>query len=123
MNNNFKKLVVWQKSVELVEKVYIATKKLPREEVYNLTSQIRRAALSIPSNIAEGSRRNNQPEFNQFLGIARGSAAELETQLLIAQKLYPKIDFGSSEKLLVEVQKMLNSFYHKFNTSNISSIV
>ncbi len=116
MNNNFKKLVVWQKSVELVEKVYIATKKLPREEVYNLTSQIRRAALSIPSNIAEGSRRNNQPEFNQFLGIARGSAAELETQILIAQRLYPKTSFENSEELLVEIQKMLGAFHNKFNS-------
>jgi len=75
-------LDVWKNRIELVKKIYILTKDFPKEEIYTLTSQIRRSAISIPSNIAEGAARNSKKEFIQFLYIALGSAAELETQLI-----------------------------------------
>ncbi len=81
------KLEVWKKSVDLVVEVYECTKTFPNEEKFGLTSQIRRAAVSIPANIAEGAARQSDKEFAQFLSIAQGSASELETELLIAQKL------------------------------------
>jgi four helix bundle protein len=83
----YKELDVWKNGVELVKKVYIATSGFPKEEMYGLTSQIRRSVVSIPSNIAEGSARNSTGEFIQFLYIALGSAAELETQLIITKDL------------------------------------
>ena len=82
-----KELLVWQKSMLLVEEVYRLVKMLPKEETYALSDQMRRAAISIPSNIAEGNARNSPKEFQQFLYISLGSAAELETQLLICQRL------------------------------------
>lgn len=106
---SYKELKVWQKSIDLVEEVYILTGKLPKEEIYCLTSQSRRAAISIPSNIAEGHRRKDLPEFIQFLRIADASSAELETQILILKRLYPKLNYLVVDKLLEEVQKMLNS--------------
>ncbi|MCF7916969.1 MAG: four helix bundle protein, partial [Candidatus Omnitrophica bacterium] len=84
---NFKDLKIWQKSVELVEKIYKITKDFPKEEQYSLSMQIKRASVSIPSNIAEGFRRKHNKEYKQFLYIALGSCAELETQLIIANKL------------------------------------
>ncbi|MEK7095938.1 MAG: four helix bundle protein [Patescibacteria group bacterium] len=109
---SFKDLTVWQKSFELVEKIYIFTSKLPSEEKFGITSQLRRCAVSIPSNIAEGYARNNRREFSQFIGIARGSAAELETQLLIVRKVY-EADVQSELDLLTEVRKMLTSLSQK----------
>jgi four helix bundle protein len=85
--NRFKELKVWQKSVDIVVDVYRLTAKFPQNERFGLISQIQRAAVSIPSNIAEGAGRNNKGEFNQFLGIANGSSFELETQLIISAKL------------------------------------
>ena len=84
---SYKELIVWQKSIELVIQIYKVTKTFPKEEVYGLTSQTQRADVSIPSNIAEGHDRNSSKEFVQFLYISRGSLAELETQILIAEKL------------------------------------
>jgi len=84
---SYKDLIVWQKSMDLVEAVYQATGQFPKEEVYALTNQIRRSAVSVPSNIAEGQARRSTPEFSRFLSFARGSLAELETQLLIACRL------------------------------------
>lgn len=81
------KLEVWKKSVDLVVRVYDYTKTFPPEERYGLTSQIRRAAVSIPANIAEGAARQSDKEFCHFLSIAQGSASELETELLIAHRL------------------------------------
>jgi four helix bundle protein len=81
------KLDVWKMSVEFVVKIYNCTKNFPSEEKFGLTSQIRRAAVSIPANIAEGAARQYDKEFLQFLSVAQGSASELETELLIAQKL------------------------------------
>jgi four helix bundle protein len=85
--SSYRDLVLWQKAVELVTEVYTATSQFPREEVFGLTSQLRRCAVSVPSNIAEGQGRATKGEFIQFLSHARGSLFELETQLCIAGKL------------------------------------
>jgi four helix bundle protein len=86
MAGHYKELIAWQKAMDLVAGIYEATDNFPRREVYSLTDQIRRAAVSIPSNIAEGQAHFNNGEFLHFLRHARGSLAELETQLLIAQR-------------------------------------
>ena len=83
----FKDLRIWQKGIEVVTDIYILTKKFPKEELYGLTSQIRRSAISIPSNIAEGFRRYHNKEYKQFLYITLGSCAELETPIAIANNL------------------------------------
>ena len=106
--NNYKELKVWQKSVDLAVKIYEATKDFPREELYGLTSQIRRSAVSIPSNIAEGAGRNTKKDFNNFLGISNGSSCELDTQLIIANRV-SFLDSTILEMLqqdLTEIQKM-----------------
>lgn len=110
MQENYQKLEVWKKSIDLVEQVYILVRKLPREETYALSDQMRRAAVSIPSNIAEGQSRGSR-EFIQFLKVARGSRAELETQLLICERLnyLTHTDIESSLNLLEEISKMLSS--------------
>ncbi len=86
-SRNYRDLIVWKKSIELVSKLYSSTRAFPKEEIYGLTSQIRRAGVSIPANIAEGQGRNSLGEFRQFLGIAQGSLAELETLLIISGNL------------------------------------
>jgi len=104
-----KDLHVWQKSINLVTDIYDITKEFPKEELFGLTNQLRRAAVSIPSNIAEGSARNHNKEFIQFLYIAQGSCAEIETQLTISQNL----NFISESTLkqlnekLTEIRNML----------------
>jgi four helix bundle protein len=95
VGNSYKDLEVWKRSIDLVTAIYMATRQFPREELYGLTGQLRRAAISIPSNIAEGQGRITKREFRQFLGQARGSLMEVETQLLIACKL----DYLDSEGL------------------------
>ncbi len=85
--NNLKELKIWNKAIDLVVDVYKATSTFPSDERFGLISQSRRAAVSIPSNIAEGAGRNSVKEFNNFLGIANGSSYELQTQLVIANKL------------------------------------
>ena len=107
MQKSFKQLKVWQKSVALVTQVYKDTDSLPKKEIYSLASQIRRSAISIPSNIAEGYKRKNIGEYIHFLHIAEASAAELETQLIIMSNIYPDIDTEDSQLSLEEVQKML----------------
>jgi len=108
--NDYEKLIVWQKSMELVVLIYRFTESFPRTEIYGLTSQMRRAAISVPSNIAEGSRRRTAKDFCSFLVNALGSASELETQLKISRML----NFGEEnqrqniEPLLVSIMKMLN---------------
>lgn len=87
MGQSFKNLVAWQKAINLVVETFAATEHFPKHELYGLTSQIRRAAVSVPSNIAEGQAHYSKLEFRHFLRHARGSLAELETQLLIAQRL------------------------------------
>lgn len=84
---SFKDLRIWQKGIELVNDIYKITRNFPKEEIYGLSSQMRRSAISIPSNIAEGFRRYYDKEYKQFLRIALGSSAELETQLIISESL------------------------------------
>lgn len=111
MNSGYKDLIVWQKSIKLVVLVYEFTKALPTSEAYGLVSQMRRCAVSIPSNIAEGSKRKTKKDFQQFLSIASGSGAELETQLVISEQL----GLGNMGKipeirvLLDEILRMLYS--------------
>ena len=110
-SRSFRDLDVWRKSIDLVKEIYQITGKFPPSEIYGLTNQIRRAAVSIPSNIAEGQGRNSATEFRQFLGIALGSVAEIETQLIIAQE----IGYLSNEKFdfliisLDTIRKMIKS--------------
>ena len=105
MIKSYKNLIVWQKAFKLSLLVYKITKVFPKEELYALTSQIRRAAISIPSNIAEGYCRQRKLEYTQFLQIAFASGAEVETQLLIAKNLgYIAVsDFEKADSLLEEV--------------------
>ncbi len=112
-----KDLKVWQKSIELVVWVYQITKSFPKEELYALTSQMRRCTSSIPANIAEGSARRNTGEFRQFLHISLGSAAELETFLVISEKLgYLNVeDKERTIELLNEVMRMLVGLIRKLN--------
>jgi len=107
---NYKELIVWQKSIWLATLVFEITKKFPKSELYGIVSQIRRAAFSIPSNIAEGYCRGSRNEYKQFLQIAYGSAAELETQLTISLKtgMLTNKDFQKLNSLLIEILKMLN---------------
>lgn len=102
---NHKELDVWKESIELTKKIYNITKNFPKEELYGLTSQIRRASVSIPSNIAEGSARNSDKEFIQFLYVSLGSLAELETQLIISKEIeYNKYLF---EEEIEKIKKMI----------------
>jgi len=101
----YQNLIVWQKAMELVESTYKITKKLPKEETYGLISQMRRCAVSVPSNIAEGQKRLNLQETIQCTGIALGSIAELETQLLLCLRIY-NINTSKELGLCVEVGKM-----------------
>lgn len=120
MINDYKKLQVWEKSVDLVSITYQVTKKFPDDEKFGLVSQIRRAAVSIPSNIAEGKLRGGDIEFRRFLLIAFGSGGELETQFFIAKKLgfVSKEEYENIETCLSEVMKMLNSLISKLEASS-----
>jgi four helix bundle protein len=115
---HYKDLIVWQKSIDLVDIVYKLCSKLPKSEQYGLCSQMQRSAVSIPSNIAEGQGRNHSAEFRHFLGIAFGSSAELETQLIIMKRQYQEIDITEATLLLCEVQKMLRVLMQKLATRN-----
>ena len=103
-------LIVWQKAVELVTLVYKVTNAFPKSELYGLTSQMRRSAVSIPSNIAEGRRRGSRKDFRNFLMNAYGSGAELETQVEIAKRIQivPSADYKHIDGLLTECMRMLN---------------
>jgi four helix bundle protein len=104
--NNYKELIVWQKSIDLVERVYQLAKQLPDSEKFTFTSQITRSALSIPSNIAEGAGRKSNKDFGRFLSIANGSAYELETQLILMEKIF-SIKTIETLDLLMEIQRMI----------------
>lgn len=116
---NYKELIVWQKSVDFVTDIYLCTKNFPKEELYSLTSQIRRSSISIPSNIAEGHSRRSQIDYLQFLKIARGSCAEFETQLIISKNLnyLNTNDFDYLSKKSEEIAKMLNALITKLQTN------
>jgi len=107
----YEDLVVWQKAMDLVEEVYRLARSLPNEELYSLSNQMKRAAVSIPSNIAEGQERNTTKDFINHLFIAKGSKGELETQLLICVRLQylAQAQIVSAQCLLCEIGKMLNA--------------
>jgi four helix bundle protein len=107
MLKGHKDLDAWKKSIDLVEYLYKKTKDFPKEEVYALTSQIRRSVTSIPSNIAEGAARNSKKEYIQFLYFALGSAAELETHIIIAERVGYLVDSEESLNRLNDIKKML----------------
>lgn len=109
---SYKDLLIWQKGIDLVKSIHLLCKELPKEEVYGLQSQMKRAAISVPSKIAEGYGRNYTQNYIQFLRMAGGSLLELETQLIISKdlkligsKLYQKV-----QRLIIEENKMLNAF-------------
>ena len=104
---NHKDLEVWKKSIGFVTEIYRATNSFPKEEIYGLTSQIRRAAVSIPSNIAEGSARRSDKEFIQFLYIALGSLVETETQLIISKEIGYLNDISYLSQEVENIRKML----------------
>ena len=109
---NHKDLEVWKKSMDLVSNIYKITESFPNKELYGLTNQIRRAAVSIPSNIAEGAARNSKKEFIQFLYIALGSLSELETQIIIANRLEYLNNLDTSLEDLKFVQKLINGLIY-----------
>jgi four helix bundle protein len=106
----YRELIVWQKAVSFVESIYRATENFPQKEIYGLTSQIRRAAISIPSNIAEGQGRNTTRDFLHFLSIAQGSLMEVETQITIAERLgyLEKQQESNLLELSAEIGRLLN---------------
>jgi four helix bundle protein len=124
MVHSFRDLQVWQRAIQLSVAIYRLTKDFPREEVYGLSSQIRRAAVSVPSNIAEGHGRLGTGEYRQFLGIARGSNFELQTQLEIARAL----EFGNpelldaAEGLSHEVGKMIHGILEGLKGKDIDKV-
>jgi len=117
MGHSYADLKVWQKAIDLVADIYTHTKSFPKEEIYGLTSQIRRSAVSIPCNIAEGQGRLTRGEFKQFLGHARGSLLELQTQITIAKKLtfLDEASMLSLMKSSTEIQRMLNGLLESLN--------
>jgi four helix bundle protein len=115
--NDYKDLLVWQKAMSLVVEVYQITKMLPKEETFSLSDQMRRAAVSIPSNIAEGYGRQTPKSYAQFLTIARGSAYELETQLLLCQKIHhlTSATINTLVSAISEITRMLTSIINKLH--------
>jgi four helix bundle protein len=114
---SYRELIVWQKGMEVVAEVYRLTRGFPREELYGLTQQVRRAAVSIPSNIAEGQARDSTAELRRFLSIAQGSRAEVETQILIAIRLgyTNETNARTAMSLLDELQKMLAKLINRLS--------
>jgi len=120
---SYKDLLIWQKGIEITEKVYLITNNFPQNELFSLTNQIRRASVSISSNIAEGFGRNSTKSYLNFLKISRGSLYELETQLIIAEKLNYISDsdlFQTIYNLIAEEGKIINSYMNKLELSNVT---
>lgn len=117
---SYKELIVWQKSIQLVKEIFLLTDQFPKSEIYGITSQMRRAAISIPSNIAEGYGRRSAKEYAQFYAIAYGSVLELETQLIVSKELQfvDQSRIKPAEALLEEVAKMLNSMLGKMKETS-----
>lgn len=111
-----KELDVWKSCIDLVEEIYQLTNTFPKEEIYGVTNQIRRAAISIPSNIAEGAGRQTSKEFVHFLYIAAGSLAELETQIIIAERLKYTTRTASISARIVSIRKMLHGLIRHYRT-------
>ncbi len=122
MISSYRDLVVWQKSLELTALIYQITRELPQHEIYGLVSQMRRAAVSVASNIAEGHQRRNRKEFLQFLGIALGSIAELDTQMIVAQREYNALSFDVANGILIEVLKMIRSMERKLSLQPLNAV-
>ncbi len=120
---NFRTLKIWHTGMEIVKQVYLLATVFPKEEQYGLRSQISRAAVSIPSNIAEGCSRSSEIEYKRFLEIALGSLFELDTQLEIVQELdiVQKEDLESLQKLITEEGKMLNGLISKLKANNLKA--
>ena len=116
--NSYKDLIVWQKAMDLAAQVHLLSKAFPREELYGLTSQLRRAAVSVPSNIAEGQARHSTAQFLNFLSMAQGSLAEVDTQIMLAQRFhYVTVESpAKTASLIIEVSKMLSSLRAKLPT-------
>ena len=116
----YKDLIVWQKAMDLAEQTYKLTKSFPKEELYGLTSQLRRAVVSVPSNIAEGQARQSTAEFRNFLSIAQGSLAEVETQILLAIRFEYLNQPQATQALNLreEISKMLSSLRNKLATGH-----
>lgn len=117
MIKSYKDLLVWQKSMDLVCEVYRLVKFLPKEELYALSSQMRRSSVSIPSNIAEGQQRHSTKEFVNYLSIAKGSNAELYTQLLICVRLnyLEEAEVKNAMRYSDEIGKMINAIIDKLS--------
>jgi four helix bundle protein len=115
--NRYRDLEIWKRSFKMTIDIYNATKTFPKEEIYGLRSQIRRSAVSVPSNIAEGAGRKGNNEFLQFLSIAYGSLCELETQVLIAKELnYMNVEIAENlETEIGQIQKMTYALMKKFS--------
>ncbi len=111
--NSYRDLIVWQKAMELAKETYLVTKTFPKEEIYGLTSQIRRCAISIPSNIAEGRGRGGDKEFVRFLQISLGSVYELQTQLDLSLELGYISNIDDLLNLSIEIEKMINTLISK----------
>lgn len=120
---DYRELIAWQKAMDLVEMVYRVTGKLPNSELYGLTSQLRRAAVSVPSNIAEGQGRSTTRDFLNFLSIANGSLKEVETQVLISQRLGYIDQQQTSQliKLTTEVGRVLSGLTNSLKRKNTRS--
>ncbi len=110
---SFRELVVWQKARDLGVLVYKLTSKFPQSEIYGLTSQMRRAAISVSSNIAESYHRRSMKEKTQFLSIAYGSCSELASQIEISKHIFPDNPYENCERLLDEVSRMLNTMVRR----------
>lgn len=113
ITKSFKDLIVWQKARDLAVVIYKLTEQFPKSELYGLTSQMRRAVISISSNVAESYHRFHRKEKQQFLAIAFGSGSELESQIEIAKVLFPNLDYTEAENLLSEVMRILNNFLNQ----------
>lgn len=116
MNHNFKNLKIWQLAIEISKEIYLLTNSFPKNEMYALSNQINRAAVSIASNIAEGSNRSNT-HFIHYLNIALGSSFELQTQLIISNKVgyLTEEHLITIENQIIELQKMISGFINKLN--------
>lgn len=120
MARHYKELKVWQKAVDFSVAVYRVTESFPKSELYGITAQIRKCAVSVASNIAEGSERNSDKEFARFLNIAKGSLAECETQCVISLKLgfLSEADYTIIHSMMAEIGKMLNGLSNKLVTGD-----
>lgn len=112
---SYQDLKIWQLSIDFVLKIYQLTTKLPKQELYVLTSQMRRAVISIPSNIAEGQGKKSRKDFIRFLNIAHGFATELETQIILINKLY-NLEINTYLNDLITIKKMINGLINKLST-------